>query len=185
MAWVMLFWLAQEAVGSKPAPLNAQVIMDTGERLDLVDVQIKGFEPYSFEFYAQGQTEFVSIFRVMRITKLEATNRYEVLFDTGEQKVGQIKSFSLAAAGIIPPQNFDTFHLHHLKRIQFISGEQLRSCPKGHFEERTPHPHCPICGMVLDLGGFEDNEEKQRALPQTHRLRLDSRSPGTSRARRW
>lgn len=178
MLMLMYFLLAQEAIGSKPAPLNAQVIMENGERLDLVDVSIKGFEPYSFEFYSEGQTEFLSIFRVVRITKVKGANRHEILFDTGEKKVGQVKDFSLFAAGVIPPQNFDTFHLHHLKRIQFISGEQLRSCAKGHFEERTPHPHCPICGDLLDLGTYEDNEEKRRALPKVHRLRLDSRNPG-------
>ena len=185
MAWIIWFLIVQEAVGSKPAPLNAQVITDAGERLDLVDVQIKGFEPYAFEFYADGQTEFVSVFRVMRITRIKDANRYEVLFDTGETKIGQIKTFSLQAAGIIPPQNFDTLHLHHLERIQFISGEQLRSCPKGHFEEMTPYPHCPICGGLLDLGGFEENEDKPRALPQTHRLRLDPRNPSGGNARRW
>lgn len=178
MLLILLMCLGQEAIGSKPAPLNAQVEFENGLQLDLVDIEIKGFEPYAFEFYADGQTEFISLFRVVRITRVEKVNRHEVLFDTGEKKIGQIKNFSLQAASTIPPQNFSTIHLHHLKRLQLISGEQLRSCNKGHYEERTPHPHCPICGGLLDLGAFEDNEEKKVALPKTHRLRLDPRKPG-------
>lgn len=177
MLMFICFFMAQEAVGAKPTPLNAQVISENGERLDLVDVSIKGFEPYSFEFHSDGQTEFISVFRVVRITRLQERHRHEVLFDTGERKIGRIKSFSLAFAGVIPPQNFDSVYLHHLQRIQFISGEQLRSCQSGHFEERTPHPHCPVCGDVLDLGAYEDNEERQYALPKIHRLRLDARKP--------
>lgn len=177
MLITLFFLFAQEAVGAKPAPLNAQVEFENGDRLDLVDVTIKGFEPYTFEFYADGQTEFISLFRVVRITRIKDANRHEVLFDTGEKKVGQVKTFSLAVADTIPPQNFETVHLHHLRRVQFISGEQLRSCHKGHFEERTPHPHCPVCGDLLDLGTYEDNQEQLRALPKTHRLRLDGRNP--------
>lgn len=177
LVFIMLIFAQSESIGSKPAPLNAQVVFENGEKLDMVDVSIKGFEAYSFEFYSGGQTEYLNIFRVVRISRIAGTNQHEVLFDTGEKKLGQVKGFSLQAVTLIPPQNFDTVHLHHLERVQFVSGEQLRSCAEGHFEERTPHPHCPVCGAVLDLGGYEENEDKESALPRTHRLRLDSRTP--------
>jgi len=198
---ILLFLCAfQEADTVEPEPLNAQIFLDSGEKIDLADVQVKSIDPYSFEFFTDGGSSIISLFRITRITRLTDSHKFEILFDSGEIQVGRINSVAILGttvnekdsavvntgdiAGAEPGQQKATYNLHHIARVHILSGFQLRSCPKGHYEQYTPYPFCPVCGEELVLGHYgEDLPESDPALPRYHRLRLDPRDPASTAIR--
>jgi hypothetical protein len=180
---LLLCFSPQEDLQITPESVNAQVFFQ-GRQLDLIDVRIKGVESYAFEFYVDGSSTQVSLFRVARITRQPDSNDFAVLFDNGETKVGRIRSISFSGNPDAETGKREIYHLNHLERIHFIHGNQLRSCAQGHFESYTPHPFCPICGNELAIGPYEEDQPEVQPQPPIHRLRLDSRDPSNSATRR-
>lgn len=181
--WCLMLVLCwQDPQTMEPERINGKIFLRSGKIIDLANIRIKGVEPYVFEFYAKGESSLVSILRVARITKMKDGKSYEVLFDSGEKLVGRIGSLSLIGVPIGSKNEKDTFFaLNNLDRVHFILGNQLRACFKGHYEEYTPYPFCPVCGNELAIGPYmEDESGKDPAQPRYHLLRLDARDPSST-----
>ena len=177
--WWLIFCLWQEPQVMAPEPLNAQIFLDSGERIDLAEIRIKGLEPFAFEFNAKGESFFISLYRVSRITRREDGRTFDVLLDSGELLTGGMRSIAFTGNVISDLTRQEDFNLHQIRRIQVLSGSQLRSCLKGHYELYTPYPFCPVCGDELVIGPFPEElpEEEKTVAPPLHRLRLDPRDP--------
>ena len=178
--WLLVLFLFQDPQTMEPEPINARLFLQSGDKLDLIDVKVKGSQPYVFEFYADGETSMISLLRVARITKLD-TNSFEVLLDDGTLMVGRITPMSLIGQDLADPKREPNFYdIYQLARVHIIAGSQLRSCFKGHYEEYTPHPFCPVCGNELAIGPYMDDapDGPQSRYP-FHQLRLNGRDPSS------
>ena len=164
-----LFW-GDDGENYEPDPINAQLILANGDRIELVDVRIRGQDAYSFNFHEENGYTFINLLRVKRITRLDAS-RYELLMDDGSKRVGDIQG-----KGSDEKAELQTHNIRAVDRIHIVSGAQLRSCLQDHYEERTPHPYCPVCGNLLQFGPFDKHgEAPQIAVPRHHLLRSDPR----------
>ncbi len=166
----------------EPERINGKIFLSSGKIIDLANIRIKGVEPYVFEFYSKGESSLVSILRVARITKMKDGKSYEVLFDNGEAVEGRIGALFLTGVPLGSKNEEDTFYdLSNLDRVHFILGNQLRSCFKGHYEEYTPYPYCPVCGNELAIGPYMDDlSGEDPAQLRYHLLRLDGRDPAST-----
>ncbi len=193
---ILLLLLYQDPAVMEPESINATVYLKSGDKLDLSDVSVKGIEPHSFQIYSEGETTFVNLFRVSRITRLEKPSMYEILFDSGEIQIGRVMTVSFTGKNVNKEdapnvakdeslsdhQKLSLIHLRDMERIHFISGNQLRACLQGHYEKYTPYPFCPVCGTELIIGPYPDSfPEQTPTLPAYHRLRLDPRNPTSGR----
>ena len=175
--WLILLCLLQNP-GFEVHPINARLTMPSGKVVEMVDVRIKGIEPYTFEFQTNEGTSLVSLLEVARIARIEDSHQFEITFLTGQRQRGRIKSLGFTAERIIGEDINRTIYLFHIDRIQLVSGAQIRSCAEGHYEEYTPYLFCPVCGRELELGPeFDEEVEPGRSLGSEHRLRLDPRDP--------
>ncbi len=177
LAMLILFLLfVQDLQVMDPEPITAEVFLGKGDRVELVNVEIIGFNTYTFELTTNGETSFVSLFRVSRITKKDH-GAFEVLFDDGTVKVGRINTFTFGGRMVTHPDKETRYTINQVERVQFIAGSQLRSCFKGHYEKYTPYPYCPVCGDLLAIGPYlEDQENRAPTLPPLHKLRVDPRN---------
>ncbi len=175
--WLILFAaLAQNQQFLQLESLNARIFLADGVQEDVVDLRIKGVEPYEFEFRSGGESSFVSLYRITRIAKLKDGKTFEIMFDNGQKQRGQIKSFYFSARGLSELDDEKRYSIYDIERVHLILGSQLKSCQNGDYEEYTPYVYCPICGRALDLGiANEDYLGKPRPTPPFHRLRVDPR----------
>jgi len=191
---ILLLLLYQDPAVMDPEFINATIYTRAGDQIDLSDVRVKGIDAHSFQIYSGGETTFINLFRVSRITRLEKPSTYEILFDSGEVLVGRVMTVSFTGKNankqdaptvaanepLSEDQKLTLVHLRDLERIHFISGNQLRACLQGHYEKYTPYPFCPVCGNELIIGPYPDSfPEQAPTLPAYHRLRLDPRNPGS------
>ncbi|CAM2066789.1 hypothetical protein SCOR_15525 [Sulfidibacter corallicola] len=187
--WLILclfLWQDGSATGEDSGirPINAQVYLPNGEKLDMVNVRLRGLNPYEFEVQGQGGSSFVSLYRILRIQRQKDGRKFELWFDTGERQVVTIKNIVFQADRTIGGDESKYLALYHTARLHFISGSQMRHCRLGHYEVHTPYPFCPVCGQELALGSYEEelDEEERPANPQIHRWRLDPRNPASGPA---
>ena len=173
----MLFLLFQgdAAEAFEPDPINAQIFLTNGRRMELVDVQIRGQDPYSFNFHEDNGYSFISLLRLKRMTRLDAS-RYELLFDDGSKRIGRISSFNIAGKSNDDRGELQTHNIRVVARMHIIAGPQLRSCIQGHYEKHTPYPYCPVCGQLLQIGPTDQQRgDVQISVPRHHLLRSDPR----------
>ena len=191
---ILLCLLAQEASQFRPDPINAQVYLRSGDKIEVADIRVRGTEKTSFELERGRSREHVSIYRVSTITRKEGRRNFEVLLDSGEVLKGEIPPITLigkaviaddtptVVTGTLSEREPDTVRveLSDVVRIHFVGGFQLRACQEGHYEQYTPYPFCPVCGRELNLGPYQEDlpERLETPLP-FFRLRLDPRSPGS------
>lgn len=176
--------LAQETTAFTPDTVNAVIYVD-GQGKDVVDIRIKGVQPYAFEFRADdGETNIINIFNISRISKVPDSRDYRILFLSGEEKQGRISSISFTGNRNEDDSQMDIFQIHRVERVHFMQGKQLRSCEQGHYEDYTPYPYCPMCGNALALGPYEQLEEARQVSPN-NALRLDGRDPANTAIRRY
>lgn len=180
--WCLILTLLCFQEGNGPAPLNGRIYLIVGKSFEIVDMRIKGPNPFKFEFHQQGRSEFVSLFRVLRIRRVEDGRRYEILFDNGDKEIGSISGITFEGASTVGGDEVPSVVLGQVERVLFFHGEQLRSCARGHYEKKTPYPYCPVCGNELLLGPYEELPEPV-AEPQIHRLRVDPRNPSSGATR--
>jgi len=174
--WILMALLAFQTDDMDPEPVNASLFLENGDRVELVDVRMKDGSPYLLEFHKKGVTGFISLLRLSRISRL-SDREYELLFDDGHQEIGKLNSFTLTGHPVARPNEVEYHNIRHIKRIHIISGSQLRSCLKGHYERYTPHPYCPVCGDLLIIGPYpEELPEKSPTLPPEHLLSPTSRN---------
>ena len=178
--WFFLILWVQDVSVAQTEPINAKLFLHSGDSVELVDVKVKGIEPYFIELSVKSSTTLISLFRISRITKLKSNRDFEVLFNDGSRQRGQLNSFDLTGVLASNPIRNETYNIHNINRIHFISGSQLRSCVKGHYEKYTPHPFCPVCGQELELGPFEVPLPESVDQPRGNRFRLDSRDPSST-----
>lgn len=179
--WLMLLCLLAQApelkVGEDIDGTNAQAYLPGGEKLELINVRLRGINAGSFEIQTKKGHQILGMAAVLRIKKLEEQGRFEVWLDNGEILHGKIKNIVFESEKTIGGDEATYVMLYHLDRIHFISGSPLRHCLAGHYEKNTPYPFCPMCGAELQLGGFDEEEPERGANPQWHRWRLDPRNP--------
>ena len=191
---ILLLILAQEPSAFEPDPINAQVYLKSGEKLEVAEIRLRGNEPTTFELKVNGAREIVSVFRVSRITRLEGRQQFEVLLDSGETLRGALDSLTFVGLEVVerdtPTVTNGTVRtgerqqvrvdLSNVVRIHFAAGFQLRSCGEGHYEQYTPHPFCPVCGQELELGPYSEQiPDRVEPPPPYFRLRLSPRDPTT------
>ena len=175
--WFLILIAFQDVELMRPEPINAYLVLDKGDRIELTDIQVKGAEPYTFQFHSGRETSFVSLFRVARITKTKDPKIYRILYDDGSIQEGRVNSFALTGHPISELDKNVFYNIREIKRVHFISGNQLRSCLKGHYEAHTPFPYCPVCGNLLTIGPFpEEVANEEDALARDHLFRIDSRN---------
>ena len=174
----MLIWILsfQDVESMKPESINAHLFLASGERIELADAQIKGPDPYALEMRTEEGKVFVSLLRITRIKTL-ADRKYEVTLDDGTQLQGRFDAFALVGHPVDNPTEALSHNIRHIDRVHFILGNQLRSCLEGHYEAYTPHPFCPVCGKLLNIGPFPEGVEttNPRVAP-LHLLRANSRN---------
>jgi len=190
---ILLCLLAQEASAFKPEPINAQVYLRSGDKLEIADIRVRGTEKTSFELRTGRVRQVVNIYRVSRIVRKEGRRNYEVLLDSGEVLEGEIPPISFigkavvadetptVVTGSISEKEPDTVRVEisDVMRVHFVGGFQLRACQEGHYEQYTPYPFCPVCGRELNLGPFQEDIPEGPEMPiPFYRLRLDPRNPG-------
>lgn len=192
--WTLIFCLLfQDPTMPEAEAINAQVYLPNGKLVEMVDIKIRGARPYEFELNTGGETRFVSLLRVVRMTRSEDNRTFEVMFDDGRILTGRINSFTMSGRPVVQKDTASTaitgnlemnasdeevVNILHVDRVHIISGNQLRACAEGHYEAYTPHPFCPVCGRELVIGPYaEEVDYRLPALPRTHRLRLDPRDP--------
>lgn len=178
---MMLFLLQDDA--SAYETINAQIFVD-GERLDVVDIRVKGAQPYNFEVYSAGEVELVSLHEVAMIAPDPDSSQFIIDFLNGTQQRGRINALSFSAAVDTESGQRISWLLQNVERIHFVQGRQIRSCPQGHYEEYTINAFCPVCGQELNIGAHTEPEEKEPGLSPLNGLRLDSRDPSSSAVRR-
>ena len=183
MLIILLCLLAQDTVTFTPETINAQLFID-GKQLDLTDVRIKGVQPYAFEFRTGDGSSLISLYQVARISRVPDGRDYKILFLSGEEKEGRIRSFSITANPDINSGKRQSWLLQNIERIHLVQGKQLRSCAQGHYEELTPYPYCPVCGNELELGPYHELEQAQPSVWPFNTLRQDSRDPSSTATRR-
>ena len=170
--------LLQDPSPMAPEQINAVIFPASGREVDVVDIKIKGIEPYTFEFHTENETTLISLFRVARLSRLEERGRFEILLDSGDILEGRINSLAFTATPATDQARTEIYNLHHLQRIHFLSSNQLRACVRGHYERYTPYPYCPVCGLELLIGPYpEEPPDEEKVQAPTHRLRLDPRDP--------
>ena len=175
---MLLFLVWQQSGIVEPESVNARIFYD-GNAMDLIDVKVKGVEPYTIEMRIDGETTLVNLYRISRIQRKPDSREFEVLFTDGEVKDVRISPIAFSGNPDSKTGKREAYLLHNLKRIHFMQGNQLRACLQGHYEHYTPYPYCPVCGNELVLGPYpEDLPEQPPTLP-THRLRLDTRDPSS------
>lgn len=174
----------QETTAFTPDTVNAVIYTD-GQVKDVVDIRIKGVQPYAFEFSGKdGETNIINIFNISRISRMADSKDFKILFLSGEEKQGRISSLSFTGNRDENGTQMEVFRLHRIDRVHFMQGKQLRSCEQGHYEAFTPYPYCPMCGNVLALGPYEEQERERAVLP-SNTLRLDGRDPASTAIRRY
>lgn len=159
-------------------PINAQLFID-GQRVDVVDIEIKGSDDNSFQFFSEGQTESVSLYEVARIVPANDSEVTLVFLD-GEVRKGRVSSLNLTGIEDTEKGERISWLLQNIERIHLVQGRQLRSCPQGHHEEFTTDMFCPVCGSELELGGQDEEDEKPGGVMPTNTMRLDSRDPAST-----
>jgi len=176
MRLIVFFLLMQNQQFLGLEPLNAILFLPNGKTVEVVDIKIKGADPYAFEFRAEGESAFVSLYRVTRITRLEDGKTFELMFDNGRKRRGQISSFFFTGREVARPDDEIRYSVYDLARVHLILGEQLKHCANGDYEDYTPFVFCPVCGRELGLGiPDEDYLGKPRPTAPLHRLRVDPR----------
>ncbi len=159
-------------------PINAQLFID-GQRIDVVDIEIKGSDDNSFPFFSEGQTESVSLYEIARIVPSNDSEVTLVFLD-GEVRKGRVSSLNLTGIEDTEKGERISWLLQNIERIHLVQGRQLRSCPQGHHEEYTTDMFCPVCGSELLLGPDDEDKEKEGGVMPTNTMRLDSRDPASS-----
>ena len=190
--WRLILLLVQDPQIMGPEPIQAVVWLVSGEKIELADVQVRGINPYSMEFHQKGASQFLSLFRLSRINRGKKSRDLEIHLDSGEILKGHLGTIAFTGipignqekAAVVAGESergtakLATFNIHQIKRIHFLSGNQLRSCLNGHYEQYTPYSFCPVCGNELIIGHYpEEFPEKPVVQPKLHRLRLDPRTP--------
>ncbi len=174
--WMLVALMCFQSAEMEPESINGYVFLENGDRVELVDIRMKSGSPYLLEFHSKGVTSFISLLRLARITKVDDRD-YELLFDDGHKESGRINSFTLSGFPVASPDEIEYHNIRHIKRLHIISGAQLRSCLKGHYERFTPHPYCPVCGNLLSIGPYpEEVPETTATVPREHLLSNDHRN---------
>ncbi|CAM2007848.1 hypothetical protein [Acanthopleuribacter pedis] len=181
--WLMLLcvWLQQPSVqvGTEVDTTNAQIFLRSGERIEMINVRLRGINAGSFEIQTKENHQILSLASILRIKKIgNETGRFEVWLDNGDILKGKIRNVAFESDKTIGGTGAVYLMLYNLDRIHFISASPMRHCLTGHYEKNTPYPFCPICGAELQFGTYEDEEKKERyPNPQFHQWRLDPRNP--------
>lgn len=171
---MLLLWQQDgESIDEKIQPINARVFRENGRQFELLDVRLRGGKDYAFSFESGGVTRFISLLDVVSLYKLSG-NSYRVTFADGSSEEGTVRKLTFTGTHAAEGKQV-LVDLHQLARIHLVSGEQLRSCPNGHYERRTPYLFCPICGSRLETGRFMTEEERRPPTAATHRLGRDGR----------
>lgn len=183
MLMLLLLLAFQDEEAFMPETINAQLFVD-GQRLDLIDVRVKGIQPYTFEFRSSKSTQLVNLFQVASITRIPESRDYRILFLDGQEATGRIRSLSLTANPSETTGKRQSWLLQNVTRVHFVQGKQLRSCAKGHYEAFTPYPYCPVCGDALAMGPYHELKDSEPAVYPLNTLRQDSRDPSATAIRR-
>lgn len=176
---MLLLLLLQDDSAFTPETINAQ-IFHNGRRFDLVDVRIKGVQPYTFELRGKKSAHLVNLFLVTRIERLPNSQDFRVSFQTEEVLQGRIHALSFTGNPDAESGKRQSYQLSQVKRIHFVHGRQLRCCVQGHYEQFTAYPFCPVCGNPLQMGPYAELPKGVAPLLPYHTLRLDSRDPANS-----
>lgn len=158
-------------------PINAQIFID-GQRIDVLDIEVKGSDRTSFQFYSNRHTESVSLYEIARITPTD-DNEITIVFVDGQERTGRVRALNFSGIEDTERGERITWLLQNVERIHFVQGRQLKSCPQGHHEDFTTDMFCPVCGSEMMLGHQKEEEDPVSVAP-TSQLRLDGRDPSSS-----
>ena len=176
----MIFILALLVLGDpepfEPDSINATIFLQNGKKVEVADIRIRDIYPHSFELEANGATTRVDLFRVVQISAISKSREVEILLNDGTKLSGRVPPFDLTGKPVEDPEEVMQYQIRRIERIHFVSGAQLRSCANGHYEKRTPYPFCPVCGNLLNLGPYsEEQVKKETNVLPIHRSGLTGR----------
>jgi hypothetical protein len=169
-------------------PINAIAYMQDGTVHEMIDARLGGEQRYRFDLDTKQGQVLVHIYHVWAIERAGRMGQYRVIYRDGFIEEGTISSISFNAERVLGEDYAVKLFLHHMDRIQFISGPQPRSCVTEDYEDYTTALVCPRCNNPLRLGLIDwwEMPEDPGAYPE-FRWRLDPRDPtgnvGTTRRR--
>jgi len=176
---ILYLFMLQEVNLLNPGPLHAVVLVGESKyeekTLNVVDLKVKGPDPYHLTLELKDHTEFMPLFRIIKIKKHPRQSFwFYITLDSLEVLEARIQPVTFSATEV----DGDGSEIHiRLRELQsmVISGESMmKSCPNCEYEVNTIYWFCPRCGADLQLGTLEENEQQEPRQMPLIRYRVQS-----------